>query len=249
MKLKKKILSYGVAIAVISLISISFPQKTKAVIPGLEFLDPVTIIVIDAISCDVNFIWGCDSGGNALPAPAPVDNGCAAKTCVGMTCDNSINPNTPGTKTTGVCAVPVAGVPAGTENGQILNDEPTLFCSTGTHSPLSGDGSSAAPWTWTCYGQNGGADVIGSALLNCTPTYKNYSCPKILSNVTCDNSNEGQAIILKTAQCSREFADTCRLNDTPPSKADCVAAGVACEDVTTVCPAPLQISGWREVAP
>jgi hypothetical protein len=56
-------------------------------------------------------------------------------------------------------AYPVAGV-CGSANGQALNTAPTAnLCAAGTPSSVTGSG----PWTWTCYGTDGGGDQSCSA--------------------------------------------------------------------------------------
>jgi len=48
----------------------------------------------------------------------------------------------------------------GSANGQSFNSAPTTnLCAQGTATPLLGTG----PWTWTCNGLNGGANVNCSA--------------------------------------------------------------------------------------
>ena len=50
--------------------SFSFLRSARA---AILFLPP-EIVTIDYVTCDINFIWGCDSAGSPLPAP-PVDGG------------------------------------------------------------------------------------------------------------------------------------------------------------------------------
>lgn len=85
----------GVVIAVFGLALLGSPGKVMAVPPGIinsvvPFLDPINAIVNNVIACNVNFLWGCDGSGNALPAPVPPcsPNNCASITGVGNTCDN-----------------------------------------------------------------------------------------------------------------------------------------------------------------
>lgn len=94
MKLSKKAVSFSMAVAILGLMAVSFPNRASAVPPGLidnalPFIDPINAIVDNAISCSVNFIWGCDKNGNALTAPGTTSTGTAG-------CDTSKAPNAAG---------------------------------------------------------------------------------------------------------------------------------------------------------
>ncbi|MHB8881362.1 MAG: hypothetical protein ACYC69_07595 [Thermodesulfovibrionales bacterium] len=77
----------------------------------------------------------------------------------GTNANCSANPNTP---VNGVC---------GTSNGQTLTAAPTSgLCTVGNASVVSGTG----PWSWTCSGANGGANVNCSASLAAAPGPTGY---------------------------------------------------------------------------
>ena len=61
----------------------------------------------------------------------------------------------------------------GSANGQSFNSAPTTnLCAQGTATPLLGTG----PWTWTCNGLNGGANVNCSAEKTSTSTACTWTC-------------------------------------------------------------------------
>lgn len=65
-----------------------------------------------------------------------------------------------------VVIAPIAGVCNPSFHNQALPAAPTTpLCTTGTASVLTGNGSTATPWRWSCGGQNGGAAAACTATL------------------------------------------------------------------------------------
>ncbi|HRR94583.1 MAG TPA: hypothetical protein P5083_00365 [Candidatus Paceibacterota bacterium] len=98
-------------------------------------------------------------------------NGTQTRTCTsspsGCTGDNLY-------PTSQSCTVNVpVNAQCGSANGQSFNSAPTTnLCAQGTATPLLGTG----PWTWTCNGLNGGANVNCSAEKTSTSTACTWTC-------------------------------------------------------------------------
>ncbi|MCK4635688.1 MAG: DUF11 domain-containing protein [Candidatus Moranbacteria bacterium] len=79
---------------------------------------------------------------------------------------------------------PVNGQCNSTYNGQVLTSKPTTnLCSVGTASGVSGLGTTASPWTWTCGGSSGGSTASCSATQAKTPV-----------NGQCNSTYSGQIL-------------------------------------------------------
>ena len=82
MKLNKKILLYGIVIAVFSLLLVGFPNGVKAGIPGLmpDITDPLTWGIIDYFTCDIDVLpWDYYNCGDPPTPSAPSAPTCTAR--------------------------------------------------------------------------------------------------------------------------------------------------------------------------
>lgn len=81
--MKKILITALCLLLIVTVGSGSFPQRAHAggiinIIAGfiaapLMLLDPLTsLVILDAFTCKVNIVWGCDKNGNPLPEPIPV---------------------------------------------------------------------------------------------------------------------------------------------------------------------------------
>lgn len=80
----KKFIITTLCVALITVIGTgALPQRAHAggiinaivafVAAPLALVDPITsLVIVDAFSCKVNVIWGCDKNGDPLPEPVPV---------------------------------------------------------------------------------------------------------------------------------------------------------------------------------
>lgn len=74
-----------------------------------------------------------------------------------------------------------------------------------------------------------------------------YSCILLATSDECNNTNYDATITTDRAVCFREHICP---NDPLLTVSDCQNQGVSCpDDVVKVCPSPMEIRGWREVAP
>lgn len=133
----------------------------------------VTGIASAVITKATSFDWSCDGSGGGVPAScsAPkLDNGCATNVCIGLTCDNGINPTTPGTK---VC------------NPDCAN----TTCTTAT----CDNGSAIVPGNLICDPNCGANTCIGSTCNNgtnpLTPGTKDCSATPCNQSMICQTSN------------------------------------------------------------
>lgn len=81
--MKKILVSLLCALLVMTATVGAFPKQVKAggvidaivafVAAPVLLLDPLTsLVIVDAFTCEINIIWGCDKNGDPLPEPLPI---------------------------------------------------------------------------------------------------------------------------------------------------------------------------------
>lgn len=268
MKTNKKLSAVfmGCLIIVSGLFFSAKPAKAGGVVDIIApilapFLEPITgLIIIDYFTCDINLIWGCDSGGggNALnpggwsPAPDPVvvnpppDPGGGSPAPVLLSCPLPGG----GSIASGlsVYAYSATSVPC-------LGDCATIRESrTCTNGILSGtylnQSCSPAPCidngcaANTCVGQqcdNSYEMVDGTK----TPAGLSWSCSSTIT-ASCALATCGKTITTAVKECFQLSANEC--GNGIVNESLCGAEG--CPDVQETCNAcPVKSGNWREVAP
>ena len=129
MRLNKKTMSVIMLFFMISVISFGFPRRANAVIVAV--IGFIAGGVVDAVSCDINLAWGCDSNGNPNPAP-----------CVPSACPTSCGYSGGGDGCGGTCGATAACcVPS-------LCAAPSTICA-GSPYTESACGTSCGTGTWS----------------------------------------------------------------------------------------------------
>lgn len=152
-KVVKAVVSVGAAIAAVSVFG---PVSGSFLLAGGA--------AYDAVSCKVNWVWGCDSGGNPNPAPnggwsdwsacsASCGPGTQHRTCLGGSCQGS------GSQSCNVVPCPIDGVCG--SSAPVVNESSLNPCSAGTPGPITKTNDGTFLFTWTCAGQYGGASSPG----------------------------------------------------------------------------------------